>query len=740
MGFNQLDGKDPSVYLDKVKKQAKRLFQISKTTNNNLAIDNLSQAQQILAKINGFPDWHSLAKSVENDHNSSELENDSKIYNLADNSLITNNQLNDYVNMNGNFIENNGVYYLETEKNYRSFLSFPYSNKALSAVEFQAILNAVLEDVEFFLITGEHELNFNYALVKENQSKDMYSLMNVAKELNLGIYDMENMFLVEMKNKGLKIMKGYFTLEFITIKNYDFSLDEHVALSKKLEDFLSKQTDLPDNVFFIKSLVDCNILINNSSEIKKNFLFESLLSQTDKMNAMFAFIEILKERNLDFKIAFGSSEMIQIATREDNYFRLCQLTDALLKTQNFSKKTIILSNYCETSNLVNIKNEIGINFEKYGDNQILNFDVSKNVSNELNVTFLYSDNIVRLRKLTSCLALEKYFTNPKTEVKTLMLGADFSNSVYLKSLDNLGFVDNIKFNRDVLPNPLMLPIGVNVFSEELSMSVAKIIYSLLEINDMNLRDSISVLSACIEALNRLSPVMYQSGNVNIDNAVKKIDIDLTIPISYHDLSLKLWNSKLYSEAKEAKISGCHSLKDLIYILQTPIIESRFGSIRISNNQKFLEWLANKLVDIIKNNKISSMYLDFDEKKKVFNLNISKGDANRMDNYIQDYISYFFTTFFDYNGIKEKKVLVIDETERTFFLNHLIDRLNENNLAIIMATKKIKYFSGVINEYPNCFSQVPLSAFTYSSFLKDKAEDVWFYKTSENKTGELIYFK
>lgn len=52
------------IQLEKVKKQAKRLFQVAKTQELSVTIKNLAQAQEILAQINGYPNWYSLEKTI----------------------------------------------------------------------------------------------------------------------------------------------------------------------------------------------------------------------------------------------------------------------------------------------------------------------------------------------------------------------------------------------------------------------------------------------------------------------------------------------------------------------------------------------------------------------------------------------------------------------------------------------------------------------------------------------------
>lgn len=53
-------------FLNKTKNQAKKLFKLAKENSLKIEINNLSHAQEILAQINGFPDWHALEKTITN--------------------------------------------------------------------------------------------------------------------------------------------------------------------------------------------------------------------------------------------------------------------------------------------------------------------------------------------------------------------------------------------------------------------------------------------------------------------------------------------------------------------------------------------------------------------------------------------------------------------------------------------------------------------------------------------------
>lgn len=54
-----------NVFINKAKKQAKRLYKLSQKNDNQLNIENLAQAQDILAQLNGYEDWHAMIQSIQ---------------------------------------------------------------------------------------------------------------------------------------------------------------------------------------------------------------------------------------------------------------------------------------------------------------------------------------------------------------------------------------------------------------------------------------------------------------------------------------------------------------------------------------------------------------------------------------------------------------------------------------------------------------------------------------------------
>lgn len=62
--FNQKNvGEAVSSFIEKSKKQAKKILKISKEKNGFISIENLAQAQELVAKFNGYPNWHAMQES-----------------------------------------------------------------------------------------------------------------------------------------------------------------------------------------------------------------------------------------------------------------------------------------------------------------------------------------------------------------------------------------------------------------------------------------------------------------------------------------------------------------------------------------------------------------------------------------------------------------------------------------------------------------------------------------------------
>ena len=53
-----------NAFIEKTKKQAKRLLKLAQSKESSLKITSLAAAQEILAQINGYPHWHALESTI----------------------------------------------------------------------------------------------------------------------------------------------------------------------------------------------------------------------------------------------------------------------------------------------------------------------------------------------------------------------------------------------------------------------------------------------------------------------------------------------------------------------------------------------------------------------------------------------------------------------------------------------------------------------------------------------------
>jgi hypothetical protein len=56
------NGQSSNNFINKIKKQAKRLLKIN--NEKDIKITSLNQAQELLAQLNGFPNWHALEQTT----------------------------------------------------------------------------------------------------------------------------------------------------------------------------------------------------------------------------------------------------------------------------------------------------------------------------------------------------------------------------------------------------------------------------------------------------------------------------------------------------------------------------------------------------------------------------------------------------------------------------------------------------------------------------------------------------
>lgn len=62
--FNQNNvGEAVSSFIEKSKKQAKKILKISNEKDGRITIENLAQAQDLVAKFNGYPNWHAMQET-----------------------------------------------------------------------------------------------------------------------------------------------------------------------------------------------------------------------------------------------------------------------------------------------------------------------------------------------------------------------------------------------------------------------------------------------------------------------------------------------------------------------------------------------------------------------------------------------------------------------------------------------------------------------------------------------------
>ena len=224
-------------FLEKVKKQAKRLLKISKTNNLKVEINNLSEAQNIVAQINGYPDWHALSKNL----------NSNTVVNENINDLIVNSTNNSLETINLDLY--NGIYALENQELILSF--FELRNFPLEFQEAQNWINELKEKLSFNWNMEFHKvkiyLNFSK---KEEEINTRYNVFKWSNILGINEEEFNQLFSINLNPKinnfGLKVT--------VVVSTISGMLLEHVSFCKLFKDnFINKKRISKEDALLLMS-------------------------------------------------------------------------------------------------------------------------------------------------------------------------------------------------------------------------------------------------------------------------------------------------------------------------------------------------------------------------------------------------------------------------------------------------------------------------------------------------------
>lgn len=208
-----------AAFLNKTKNQAKKLFKLAKQNQLKIEINNLSHAQEILAHINGFPDWHALEKTV----NNAIIENELPKFEVTNNTNSTSTiNLEKYLNIpilrkDSSVYSFISVTYLPSE--YKNFVKFINWVMQSSIFQYNMGFHNIQISIEQHIIESIPQGDFQYFTYNNNIGMDKEQFESLFK-INIAPQD------TNKKNFGIDIN--------ICLRTYESMLDEHVKFCKIL--------------------------------------------------------------------------------------------------------------------------------------------------------------------------------------------------------------------------------------------------------------------------------------------------------------------------------------------------------------------------------------------------------------------------------------------------------------------------------------------------------------------------
>lgn len=261
-------------FINKTKKQAKNLLKLAKQNQLKIDIINLSQAQEILAQLNGFPNWHALEKFSSDSFISESLNQEKQLNQLKQdkqedikNVLVAQ--------------EYEGIAYFKRNDELVTYISIDYISSNYK--EFVLFLNETIKNVSFQYNMGFSKVEIEVAqnVVSDNRlNKNIVTPNNhdLLENLGITIETYNKLFNVESQMEECLNNKAKHQIQAkLIIVTKEALLEEHLNFCKLFltKDFSYIKTIEKDIVNSIESEVNTNF--NTTFNSKFEFSFNNLL-------------------------------------------------------------------------------------------------------------------------------------------------------------------------------------------------------------------------------------------------------------------------------------------------------------------------------------------------------------------------------------------------------------------------------------------------------------------------------
>jgi len=606
--MNSPHSDNPVAFLEKIKKQAKKILKLSKNNGLKIEIKSLSEAQNLLAEINGYPDWHALISNFNN------LVNKSEIQKYVSEDIIANNKDKLFLQ------DSNGIYTLHENNEITSFFeltTFPLDSYYAAR---EWMLN-FKHDIALKWNMQFHRVNvlFNFCQ-NENGQSEQHTFFKWSSILGINKEQFDDLFSLELTPQstefGLQVICSISTLEGM--------FDEHLSFCKEFSnDFINKK-------YIYKEQYDCllnsfnqkPIYFNESETVNK---LRNLISLNPENNSerenlnWFYGLQFLYQKKTPIKLVAQISNINQslfvIPNTElpNNYIMFLKGLWASLNQKIYGEFKIE-----EPINLLPINEPVsgqsnsGIPFINKTDGNIIHID--PNNPNQYHQTnFIYakpgSGKSILINSINIDTVLSKSTNGELPYLGIIDIGPSSKGMIdFLQNTLENQYKKQVvyyKLTNDDVINPFDTELGCRYPCSEQQNFLSNFI-SLILSNDNSLKLDIlpSYINHLITSMYKQlsdegTPFKYDRGvNKKIDKIIQEINYPITVNTTWWNIVDLLFQ---HHYIKEAKIAQRHANPMLAYIFNinsTDITNDIYGRVIVSTGESLSKYVGRVISEAL----------------------------------------------------------------------------------------------------------------------------------------------
>lgn len=624
------NGQDATRFMHKIKKQAKRLFQLSKTNSNNLQINSLSKAQEILAQINGYPDWHALEKNITGSKSILTKEKTSRI------------ELERYSYDN--------LYYLEVEDSITTFLRI--NTLPSNVYKIQEIINYFNDMFSFQINMGLHDISIIFEQKNKPYEKEVnYSLYSVSKSFNLSEEEAQKLFYID-KSKTKQLQENSLTL-YVIVSTKVKNKHDHLNLCLSILGQNHDKMNLESIPYLDKEQLDSFQMKNATSNAAlENSLLEHGFKSNEEGNIFLMtkwvyLLNFLNEKKLGFLLKYSITDET-IVYEFDNYLANKEILDSFInsaiKTTKFNQQEL---KYFSKPNYNYVQNNdtSGLTLKSVLNNGLFYYNDSSSMRTS-HVDLIYGRPGTGKSVLNNMITLSSLLNKDLSSIPHVAIidvGPSYQGMINLfknilpVEMKHIVKQYNIENKKEYAINIFDLPLGKRQYDYEDAEKISIILSSLLKYNEM----TCGLLKEGILSLNSISDKYYIQGeNSLIDKMLLKLEFKITEKTTWWNVVDFLFTQQHDDLAFKAQKYATPTLSDFIGILSSEKTKDIFGKILVDTGENLIQNTIRVLTEYL----IKYPFINSPTKLEINDTKIAYFNLDKVSSFKEKEIqSYWFSS-------------------------------------------------------------------------------------------------